>query len=100
MRDVLFKVLRPGYVALAVNKSAIKSTIFGHPEFAAFISGMNDHFTAWRETNATTLKALRAGDHPKQVITALAEGLLAHYVGKPLIDPYDVYQHLMDYWAE
>jgi type I restriction enzyme M protein len=37
---------------------------------------------------------------PKEVITALAEGLLAHYAGKPLIDPYDVYQHLMDYWAE
>jgi len=26
--------------------------------------------------------------------------LLAHYTGKPLIDKYDVYQHLMDYWAE
>jgi type I restriction enzyme M protein len=24
---------------------------------------------------------------------------LAHYAGKALIDPYDVYQHLMDYWA-
>jgi len=26
--------------------------------------------------------------------------LLAHYAEKPLIDPYDIYQHLMDYWAE
>src|SRR5205814_8230707 len=33
-------------------------------------------------------------------IGALAEGLLAHYAGKPLIDSYDVYQHLMDYWAD
>ena len=30
----------------------------------------------------------------------LAEGLLDHYKGRPLIDTYDVYQHLMDYWAE
>ena len=30
----------------------------------------------------------------------LAEDLLAHYTGKPLIDKYDVYQHLMDYWSE
>src|SRR5207248_6693785 len=79
---------------------AIKSTIYGHPEFTAFITGMNEHFNAWRETSAATLKALTAGCHPKQVISGLAEGLLAHYVGKPLIDPYDVYQHLMDYWAE
>jgi type I restriction enzyme M protein len=34
------------------------------------------------------------------VIAELSESLLAHYAGKPLIDPYDVYQHLMDYWAE
>ncbi|MCH8853822.1 MAG: type I restriction endonuclease subunit S [Planctomycetes bacterium] len=26
--------------------------------------------------------------------------MLAHYAGKSLIDPYDVYQLLMDYWAE
>ena len=43
---------------------------------------------------------MQAGCHPKQVIAALSEDLLAHYAGKPLIDPYDVYQHLMDYWAE
>ena len=43
---------------------------------------------------------MQAGCHPKEVITALAEGLLAHYAGKPLIDPYDIYQHLMDYWSD
>ncbi len=34
------------------------------------------------------------------MIHDLAEDLLALYSGKPLIDKYDVYQHLMDYWAE
>ena len=29
-----------------------------------------------------------------------SEQLLAHAEGQPLIDPYAVYQHLMDYWAE
>jgi type I restriction enzyme M protein len=61
---------------------------------------MNAHFAAWRQKSVGTLKALQAGCHPKEVISALAEGLLAHYAGRPLIDPYDVYQHLMDYWAE
>ncbi len=75
-------------------------TIYEHPEFAAFIAGMNAHFAAWRKKSAATLKALQAGCHPKEVIATLSEGLLAHYAGKPLIDPYDVYQHLMDYWAE
>jgi type I restriction enzyme M protein len=61
---------------------------------------MNALFVAWRQKSATTLKALQAGFHPKEVIAILAEDLLAHYADKPLIDKYDVYQHLMDYWAE
>ena len=30
----------------------------------------------------------------------MAEDLLSHYLGKPLIDPSDIYQHLLDYWSE
>jgi type I restriction enzyme M protein len=61
---------------------------------------MNAHFAAWRRKSASTLKALKPGCHPREVIARLSEGLLAHYAGKPLIDPYDIYQHLMDYWAQ
>ena len=100
LRHTLFKESRPGYLDLAVEKSAIKSTIYEHPEFASFIDGMNAHFASWQQTSVAALKALQPGCHPKEVIAALAEGLLAHYAGKPLIDAYDVYQHLMDYWAE
>jgi len=100
LRHTLFKGRRHGYVDLAVEKSAIRSMIYEHPEFATFIAGMNGHFSAWREKSAETLKALKAGCHPKDLIATLSECLLAHYSGKPLIDAYDVYQHLMDYWAE
>ncbi|MBZ5639543.1 MAG: type I restriction-modification system subunit M [Acidobacteriia bacterium] len=100
LRRSLFKETRPGYLDLGVEKSAIKSAIYEHPEFTTFIGGMNAHFAVWRQASAPTLKALEAGCHPKEVIAALAEGLLTHYAGKPLIDPYDIYQHLMDYWAE
>ncbi len=100
LRHTLFQQLRPGYLSLAVEKSAIKSTIYEHPEFTAFIAGMNTHFAAWREKRVAWLKALEADCHPKEVIAELAESLLDHYAGKPLIDRYDVYQHLMDYWAE
>src|SRR6266446_2181289 len=100
LQKTLFKPGRPGYLDLVVEKPAIKSTIYEHPEFTTFMAGMNAHFAAWRQTSVATLKALQAGCHPKEVIAALAEGLLAQYADKPLIDPYDVYQHLMDYWAE
>ncbi len=100
LRQTLFKECRPGYLSLAVDKAEIKATIYGHPEFAAFIAAMNGHFAAWRHKSAQTLKQLEAGCHPREIIASLYEDLLAHYTGKPLIDRYDVYQHLMDYWAE
>ena len=100
LRQALFKVNRQGYVDLAVDKAAIKSTIYEHPEFATFIAGMNAHFDAWRQKSAQVLRQLKAGSHPKEAIAALSEDLLAHYTGQPLIDKYDVYQHLLDYWAE
>ena len=99
LRQSLFKALRPGYLALAVSKAAIKPAIYGHPEFAAFITRMNTLFADWQTKSAQTLKALQPGCHPKQLIADLAEDLLGHYTGQPLISAYDVYQHLMDYWA-
>ena len=100
LRQTLFQPNRPGYVDLSVDKAAIKPSIYEHPEFAAFISGMQAHFVAWRDQSAAALKALQPGCHPKEVIAKLSEDLLAHYRDKPLIDPYDIYQHLLDYWSQ
>jgi len=99
LRQKLFKRDRPGYLNLTVEKAAIKPAIYGHPEFAAFISTMEGLFAKWRKRSTATLKALAIGFHPKVLIHDLAEDLLADYTGKPLIHKYDVYQHLLDYWS-
>jgi len=96
----LFKPPRPDYFQLSTSASQLKQTIYSHPEFAAFIAGMNSHFEKWRMKSAASLRGLEAGSHPKEVISALAEDLLKHYTDKPLIDRYDIYQHLMDYWRQ
>ena len=100
LRHSLFVENRPDYVNLAVETLAIKTAIYEHPQFATFISGMNDHFATWRQTTTVELKSLQPGFQPKALIQTLADGLLAHYEGLPLIDAYDIYQHLMDYWDE
>ncbi len=100
LRQAIFKDNRPGYLDLAVAKEAIKPAIYEHPEFVAFIESMNNLFSEWRKKSADMLRALEAGCHPKQVVIELSEDLLVHYCNKPLIDKYDVYQHLMDYWAD
>lgn len=100
LRKALFKEKRPGYLALAVDKAAIKSTIYTYPEFVAFTAGMNAHFATWRGRTSARLRQLQTGCHPKEIIAELAEDLLSHYTGKPLINQYDIYQHLLNYWEE
>ena len=103
LQATLFQPRRPGYVDLTVAPAAIKPTIHQHPEFQAFTQAMNSHFDAWRVPVAQRLKGLVSGFQPKELIHELAEGLLVQYEHQPiadaLIDPYAVYQHLMDYWA-
>jgi type I restriction enzyme M protein len=100
LRKRLFKDSRSNYVDLAVAKAAIKPAIFEHPEFIALTDSMNALFAKWRKKSAVSLRGLQVGFHPKELIYELSENLLAHYSGRPLIDKYDVYQHLMDYWSE
>ena len=103
LQAALFQPRRPGYADLTVTPAAIKPTIHRHAEFHAFTQAMGGHFEAWRAPVAQRLKALAPGFHPKALIVELAEGLLTHYEHQPtaakLIDPYAVYQHLLDYWA-
>ncbi|UFZ06299.1 N-6 DNA methylase [Bradyrhizobium ontarionense] len=100
LRAALFEPNRPGYCDLLVEAAEIKATIHGHPQFAAFIAGLQAHFAKWRAVAAVNLRTLKRDCLPKEVIHAQSEQLLAHAEGQPLIDPYAVYQHLMDYWAE
>jgi len=91
---------RPGYCRLLVDKDTVKSTIFHHPEFTTFRTAMDGIFADWQTRNALYLKTLQAGHKPKQVIRRIAEDALATYTDRPLLDKYDVYQHVMNFWAE
>ena len=100
LRGSLFESARDGYESLTVEKQAIKTSIYDHSEFSSFIDGMNQHFASWKNEKSTELKQLDVGCKPKQLIAELSDNLLDHYEGKPLMDHYSVFQHLMDYWVE
>tara|TARA_R110001592_G_scaffold103051_1_gene290389 strand:- start:14013 stop:16427 length:2415 start_codon:yes stop_codon:yes gene_type:complete len=91
---------RVKYSSLKVAKEAINTTIFEHPEFVAFSAQMDTLFEEWKTATTTTLKSLTEGFNPKELIHTISENLLTQYTNKALIDPYDMYQHLMSYWFE
>jgi type I restriction enzyme M protein len=99
-KDLFKSVGRLGFLQLKVPQSEVKAAILGHPEFVAFQKKAAKGFTEWRQATTPRLTAFDKGGHPKALIAEIADSLLQAYGKTPLIDAYDVYQHLMDYWAE
>jgi type I restriction enzyme M protein len=101
VRATLFKKAdRPGYTQLKVPIAEVKAAIFGHVEFTVFNDTVTKLFAKWKKVSTPLLKDFAKGGHPKALIETIAEGLLATFRAAPLLDAYDVYQHLLDYWAE
>jgi type I restriction enzyme M protein len=65
-----------------------------------FSKEMDAVFEGWKTKNTAFLKTLQPGIKPKQTIYRISEDVLTTYTGKALMDKYDVYQHLMNYWNE
>ena len=101
VRDTLFGPGdRPGYLAPLVDASGVKSAILDHPEFTSFTDRVTAVFEEWRAAHIDRLRGIARGDKPKELIAEISEDLLDRFKPVPLIDGYDVYQHLMTYSAE
>ena len=101
VRATLFKKAdRHGYSHLKITVSDIKAAIFGHQEFTAFNQSVTKLFEQWTQRHRPRLTTIKPGDHPKALIEILSEDMLDTFQKAQLLDPYDVYQHVMDYWAE
>ena len=101
VRQLLFESAgRPGYARLKLSVNDLKTAIFGHVEFTAFNTSITALFAKWKQAHTPRLKGIAIGDKPKALIETLSEELLETFRKARLLDAYDVYQHLMDYWTE
>ena len=101
VRAALFEeTTHPGYSQLRIPAADIKTNIFSHSEFAAFNESATILYTRWKKSVTPQLTDLKVGSLPKALIETISEDLLETFHKAPLLDPYDVYQHLMDYWEE
>jgi type I restriction enzyme M protein len=91
---------REGYREPRVPASELKAVVLGHAEFNAFAARIADVFEGWRTAHEPALRGIAMNDRPRALIHTLSEDLLACFDGLPLVSRYDVYQLLMDYWAE
>ena len=101
LRNVLFKANgRPGYSDPLVETQHVKTTILTHPEFNAYQQRVDAVFAAWRKAHEPLLLGIDDDTVPRNIVETVSEELLTRFSGLPLLDRYDVYQKLMDYWDE
>lgn len=98
LRTSLFEELRPGYRKTLVPASEVKTTILKHPEFVVFSEQSLQPYQKW--IGETKLSDIAVRDKPKSIIHRISEALLERYIDAPLLSRYDIYQILMDYWAD
>lgn len=100
LKKKLFAPLRDGYSQLKVETIAVKETIFNHPEFVAYGKKLDKVFQLWHEDVRPVLEKINKQTKPKELIHEISELLLHHYENIDLIDRYDIYQHMMNYWND
>lgn len=91
---------RVGYSKSLVAASQVKATILNHSEFSDFADHSLLLYRQWRKDHEPCLKGIAIGDKPRALITTISEDLLTRFAGADLLSRYDIYQILMDYWAE
>ncbi|GAM75668.1 type I restriction-modification system [Vibrio ishigakensis] len=69
-----------------------------HQEFKNFAQRSLKPFDAW--VKQAQLKEIKQGDSPKELIFDISEQLLNGYANSDLLSKYDIYQILMNYWAD
>ena len=101
LRKLLFSPNgREGYSDARVEADEVRRVVLEHGEFKAYGDRVRGVFDGWRREHAPRLRELAVADSPKDLIRDLSEDLLHRFAGLPLLDRYDVYQCLMDYWDE
>ena len=101
LKSFLFKNnSRPGYYDISIPVDKVRSAVLEHADFKKFRNDIQDTFVSWRNSQIPILKNLNKNNHPKAVIRDLSTSLLEAFQEIKLIDKYDIYQHLMDYWEE
>lgn len=100
LRDALFSLQANGYYNLKVNVDSIAETIDGNDSYQArsneYLKGISRFF----DEVTPQMEALSIGFNPKDVIVHWGQRLLEATENQQLVNPYNVYEILMNYWNE
>lgn len=100
LKQKLFEGHRPGYAKMKAAVENVRDIVFEHFEFKQYSEKIAQVFKNWKEDNIKKLKNINNDGKTKKIIKEISENLLNTFGNLKLIDKYDIYQQLMDYWHE
>ena len=103
LRSELFceHLTRKGYFTLNCNRDAVRDIVSDNTDFKKQNEVFNKSFTDWSNKHRDLFYSLVQGFAPKELVDKLGNSLLEIFSSdKSLVDAYDVYDCLMNYWSE
>lgn len=100
VKNDLFTPIDTNYSKLKPEIENIKETITNSSDFVEYRKNYNNLYKEWAKENIAKLKSIPLKTKPKQFIADLGNNILAKYASAKLINKYDVYEVLMEYWNE
>lgn len=100
LKEKLFKSFRDKYSELKIQPEDIRDFVFEDSKFKEYSDAIIDILKKWENNNINKLKTINIKTVPKRLIEEISEDLLNCFENVKLMDRYDIYQRLMDYWAE
>lgn len=103
MRDDLFieQKENKGYFDLKCTKEEIRDIIWKHRDFETQKEQYTKHFENWINNVIDKIESIDSNTIPKRLISDISMDLLYEYQnGESLVDPYSVYEQLMNYWNQ
>lgn len=99
LRNKLFKKnKKDGYLDLTIDKDSINEEISNSKEFISYFEELIEKVVKWEKENENKLFSVNSKTIVKNLIEELANDILKKFKDECLIDKYDAYEFLMEYY--
>lgn len=100
LKNSLFKNLRSGYKELKVNKEDIREVIHKDVDYIEYQNKFNKIIKSYRKFAFEILNNIDNSADTKELIKLLSEKLISDFQNLLLLNKYDCYEVLLQYWNE
>jgi len=99
LKNDLFSVNKNKYYELKTTAEQLKSVIENHKDYTQFVEKFNKTLDTWVNNQQPNLLNIDEKVRPKKFIYILSDDILNTFKNLNLINAFDVYQQLLNYWT-